>query len=55
MTSPTPPSPCHLSWTTNFHYAVKCLDYKTDLSRELSGELTRKALGRQLNVALCHD
>lgn len=55
MTSSTPPSPCHLSWTTNFHCAVKCLDYKTDLSVKLSGELTRKALGRQLDVALCHD
>lgn len=28
---------------------------KTDLSGKLSGELTRKALGRQLDVALCHD
>lgn len=54
MTSSTPPSPCHLSRTTTFHYAVKCLDYKTDLSRMLSGELTRNALVRQSDVALCH-
>lgn len=32
----------------------KCLQYKTDLSQELTGELTRKALGGQLDVALCH-
>lgn len=34
---------------------TECLPYETDLSRELSGELTRRASARQLNVAPCHN